>query len=157
MLLLLAGALAGCFPGGFFEKGGFVDHGGWIPAATLTHNAPYRYVCPDEKEILRREELLKEGKQLPGEAPVLLIPPNEYHGQCPQEASTSVFYLFHLFPATPPMDPHYAMGLAVQKVEGDTMINIKTWHETHYYSILGHARVFYVKGDVIRFDRKEKK
>ena len=157
-VLLSACILFGnCFPGGMSEEGGFVDHAGWIPEATLTNNAPYDFVCPDPEEVKRRQSLKEEGLPVPGEPPVRYVSPEEYTGGCEQTASTSVYYLFHLFPATPPMDAHYALGLAVQKLEGDTMINIKTWHETHYYSILGHVRLFKVKGHVIRFKKRPEK
>ena len=83
--------------------------------------------------------------------------PAQYRGGCEEDGETSRFFLFHLWPVTPPLDPAYAMGVPVQELEGDTMINIRSWHETHYYSILGHARVFHVRGDVIRFNPAEAK
>ncbi len=156
-LLLGLVLVAGCFPGGIAMEGGFVDHAGWVPEATLTNNASYQVVCPDPDEVKRRKKLKEEGLPIPGEPPVRYVKPEQYEGGCEQTASSSVYYLFHLFPATPPMDAHYALGLAVQKLEGDTMIDIKTWHETHYYSILGHVRVFKVKGTVIRFQKDKKK
>ncbi|MCB1169617.1 MAG: hypothetical protein KDK25_04755 [Leptospiraceae bacterium] len=149
--------LVSCFPGGFVIKGGHVDQAGWIPEATLTNNAPYQVVCPDKEELERRQQMKEEGLSVPKEPAIKLVSPKTYSGGCEQTASSSVYYLLHLFPATPPMDAHYALGLAVQKLEGDTMINIKTWHETHYYSLLGHVRVFKIKGDVIRFEQKDKK
>lgn len=137
-------------------EGGYSDHAGLLAEATLTNNAPYNVLCPDQEEIERREKLAQEGKEIPREPAVRIVSPAKYEGGCEQEASSSVYYLFHMFPATPPMDAQYALGLAVQKLEGDTMVNIRTWHETHYYSLLGHVRVFKVKGDVIRFLQKER-
>jgi len=52
---------------------------------------------------------------------------------------------------TPFLDPTYALGIAVQELEGDTMTQIRIWHETHYYSILGHVRVMHLRGNVVRF------
>ena len=115
----LAALSASCFPGGIAVEGGFVDHAGWVPEATLTNNAPYQIVCPDPDEVQRRQKLKEEGLPIPGEPPVRYVSPSQYDGGCEQTASSSVYYLFHLFPATPPMDAHYALGLAVQKLEGD--------------------------------------
>ena len=67
-----------------------------------------------------------------------------------------MFYLFHMWPVTNPLNPDYAMGLIVQELEGDSLVHIRTWHERHYYSVLGHAVVMKFKGDVIRFhDQKQ--
>lgn len=153
-LLLSAGA---CFPGGVMEKGGFIDEIHIEAEATRTLDAPYRIACRDRAEILRREGLVERGETPPAEPPVRYVPSTEYTGGCEVDGETSRFFLFHLWPVTPPLDPAYALGLPVQELEGDTMIHIRAWHETHYYSLLGHARVFHVRGDVIRFDRTDKK
>ena len=83
--------------------------------------------------------------------PVKYIIPEKYRGGCEEESQHSVFYLFNLIPVTPPLNPEYAISTAVQRLEGDTMINIRAWHETHYYSLLGRVSVFKIRGDVIRF------
>jgi hypothetical protein len=42
------------------------------------------------------------------------------------------------------------MSQAVQKIPGgDTLVNVKIWHETHYYFPLGTVSVVKVEGDVI--------
>lgn len=146
----------GCFPGAVIDKGGFVDHAGLLPEATRIQDAEFNYVCKDEQEINRRLELAEAGEPIPNEPPVQFVSQQEYKGGCELEGESSQFYLFHLWPVTAPIDPAYALGIPVQSVEGDTMIDIKSWHETHYYSILGHVRVFKVKGDVIRFNKKTK-
>ena len=40
---------------------------------------------------------------------------------------------------------------SVEMARGDTMINMVFWHEVHYYSLLGSAFVFHVRGNVIKF------
>ena len=147
---------AGCFPGGIVDRGGFVDGAGILPEATSVRNASYRIVCRDRDEVKRREELVAKGEPVPNTPPVTYVTPEEYKGGCEVNGESSRFFLFHLWPVTPTPDPAYAMGLPVQELEGDTMINIRTWHETHYYSILGHVRVFRVRGDVIRFEEAKK-
>jgi hypothetical protein len=77
--------------------------------------------------------------------------PEGYKGECDEEGETSQFFLFNMFPATAPLSPDLAMSKAVQRLEGDTMINIRTWHEFHYYTVLGRVSVFKVKGTVIKF------
>lgn len=157
---LLAAALlfstAGCFPGGIIDRGGFVDAAGILPEATSVRNASYRIVCRNSDEVKRREELVAKGEPVPNTPPVTYVTPEEYKGGCEVNGESSRFFLFHLWPVTPALDPAYAMGIPVQELEGDSMINIRTWHETHYYSILGHVRVFRVRGDVIRFDEAKK-
>lgn len=148
--------VVGCFPGAVIDKGGFVDHAGLLPEATRIQDAEFNYICKDEQEIKRRLELAETGEPIPNEPPVQFVSQQEYKGGCELEGESSQFYLFHLWPVTAPIDPSYALGIPVQSVEGDTMIDIKSWHETHYYSILGHVRVFKVKGDVIRFNKKTK-
>lgn len=144
-----------CFPGGIIERGGFTDHAGILAEATSVRDASYRIVCRDEEEVRRREELAAKGEAIPNTPPVTYVAPEVYRGGCEVDGESSRFFLFHLWPVTPAIDPAYAMGLPVQELEGDTMIHIRTWHETHYYSILGHVRVFRVRGDVIRFDDRK--
>jgi len=81
--------------------------------------------------------------------------PETFTGICEQEGESSVFFLFNMFPVTPAINPEYAIATAVQQLEGDTMISLRTWHETHYYSILGRVSVFKVKGRVIKFLTRE--
>lgn len=148
----------GCFPGGgFFQKGGFVDQVQVFSEATRTGQSPYSIVCRDRDEIKRRAEMVERGETPPTDPPLILKNPAEYKGGCEEEGETSRFYMLHLWPVTPPLDPAYAMGRPVQELEGDTMINVRAWHETHYYSILGHVRLYRVRGDVIRFNTTEKK
>jgi hypothetical protein len=167
--LLFLGCLA-CVPGGVVREGGYADQVMLIPAATRTRGAKYRVVCRDEEETKRRDALIKrrdleirtaqEAGQTPpppldfsGENPPFrLVAPETYRGECDETGEHSAFYLFHFSRVTPPIDPERAIGTAVQRLEGDTMIGIRAWHETHYYSILGVARVFKVRGTVIKFD-----
>lgn len=139
-----------CLPGGIIDRGGPVDRLSIAPVATLTRGAPYKIVCVDQAELQRRESLAED--ELRGLAPAVRYEdPREYHGDCSLYGETSVFFLFNLWPATDPLDPHYAIATAVQSVEGDSMINIRMWHETHYYSLLGRVSVLRIKGDVIKF------
>lgn len=142
-----------CFPGGIVTKGGSVHTAGLVPSATRTGGAPFLIVCYDEKEAKRREELREkdEKAEIPAGPPVRFEDPGTYKGGCELEGESSVFFLFNLWPATPRLNPEYAFAAAVQKVEGDSMINVQTWHETHYYSLLGLVHVFKVRGDVIKF------
>lgn len=143
-------AAPGCFSGGLVEKGGRVRNMGILPEITQTRGQPYKIVCTDREEVRRRESLSEEELAQLG-PPVRYVGMHEYTGGCEIEGEHSVFFLFNLWPATPPLDPTYAAGKAVQSVEGDTMIHIRYWHETHYYSLLGQVMVLKVKGDVIRF------
>jgi hypothetical protein len=143
-------ALFSCTPGGIIDKGGYRDQAGFIPAATRTRGAPYKIVCYDDAEARRREALPADAEKPPG-PPVRYVAAAEWFGGCEEEGESSVFLLFNMFPVTPPISPEYAVATAVQRLEGDTMIGIRTWHETHYYSILGRVSVFKVKGRVIKF------
>ncbi len=146
---------AACFPGGVISRGGTSGQAAMAPAITLTRGAAYDIVCFDEAEAQRRESLDEQERRSLG-PPVRYIAPENYRGGCETEGESSVFLLLNIWPATPPIDVDYAIGGAVQRLEGDTMIRIRTWHETHYYSILGRARVLKVRGDVIRFrERKQ--
>lgn len=156
LLAALSFSASGCFPGGIVERGGFVDGAGLIPSATAVRNAGYRIVCRDRAEVKRRQEMAERGEAIPNTPPVTYVNPEDYKGGCEVEGQTSRFFLFHMWPVTPKLDPAYAIGIPVQELEGDTMIHIRTWHETHYYSVLGHVRVFRVRGDVIRFDTEKK-
>ncbi len=142
-----------CFPGGIVTKGGSVHSAGFFASATRTQGAPYLIVCYDEKEAKRREELREkdEKAEIPAGPPVRFADPATYKGGCELEGESSVFFLFNLWPATPRLNPEYALAAAVQKVEGDSMVNVRFWHETHYYSLLGLVHVFKVRGDVIKF------
>lgn len=150
--LALAGALGACacMPGGIIDKGGMVYNAGITPGITLTRGAPYKVVCVDQAEVRRRKDLSEEELRVL-EPPVTYKPSREYRGGCEQTGESSVFFLFNMWPVTPPLDPEYAVGTAVQRLEGDTMINIHYWHETHYYSLLGRVAVMKVRGDVIKF------
>lgn len=159
-----------CLPGGIFNKGGIVNGAGVLSSATRLGHSDYDIVCYDQTEALRREkereralELEERGDtsaaaKISGEVkgpPVRYVPAADYKGGCEEEGEHSMFFIFNIIPVTPPINPHYALSMAVQRLEGDTMINIRTWHETHYYSLLGRAVVYKVRGDVIRF-RHEK-
>lgn len=160
-------AFLGCIPGGIIDKGGYVDNAGFVSSATLTHGYPYNIVCIDNDEVLRREKLKAEAEnsaeqeksatpagRASGEEqgpPVKYVDPGDYTGGCEQEGESSVFILFNFIPVTSPLNPEYAIGIPVQKMEGDSMINIRYWHETHYYSALGRVSVFKIRGDVIKY------
>lgn len=169
-LLFLAGTAGACLPGGVVREGGYADHLQLIPAATQTHGATYKVICYDQAEIKRRKALkerneleirsAREAGKTPPEPldlstlnpPFRLVEPAAYRGECDQQGQHSVFYLFHFARVTPPLDPERAITEAVQRLEGDTMVGIRAWHETHYYSILGMARVYKVRGTVVKFD-----
>ncbi|MFN3604160.1 MAG: hypothetical protein ACK4UJ_05590 [Leptonema sp. (in: bacteria)] len=134
-----------CFAGGYIEKGGYIDGIQLFPTATNFNYKDYYVICLDSKENKEgnyEEDITKY---------IEYIPSSEYKGGCEQIGEVSEYYLFHLFPASGKLDPEYAMVIPVQKLEGDTMINLRSWHETHYYSILGKVRVLKIKGDVIKF------
>ena len=152
--LVMLAALPACMPGGVVDKGGRVHAPGIAPAITRTRGAPYKIVCIDPAEVRRREELPEEERRNLG-PPITYLEAHNYSGGCEQTGESSVFFLFNMWPATPPLDPEYAVAAAVQGLEGDTMINITYWHETHYYSLLGTAFVFKARGDVIKFLSRE--
>ncbi|MBE7413579.1 MAG: hypothetical protein L6Q54_06065 [Leptospiraceae bacterium] len=69
------------------------------------------------------------------------------------EGRSSVFFLFNLFPVTNPLNIEYALSQAVQKIPGgQSMVNIKIWHETQYYFPLGRVHIVNVEGDVVSFE-----
>lgn len=73
------------------------------------------------------------------------------------EGESSTFFLLGLWPMTKPLDIDYAMSLAVQKVEGgQSLVNMRVWHETHYYFPLGSVSVVKVTGDVVSFTAAKK-
>lgn len=143
-----------CFAGGYIEKGGHIDTLFLIPSATNVYKKDYYILCLDQEKYNQFQQ--KESKESQENFDITqfinYIPNTEYKGGCEQYGEVSQFYLFHLFPTSGSLDPEYAISLSVQKLEGDTMINIRGWHETHYYSILGQVRVFKIKGDVIKFN-----
>ncbi len=139
-------------PGGIVDRGGHTGTAGMRPAATLTRGAAYDVLCYDQAEANRRSELSAQERSRLG-PPVNPVAPEDYAGSCAIEGAASVFFLLNVWPVTPPLNPEYAISQAVQRLEGDTMIRIETWHETHYYSLLGRVRVFKVRGDVIRYRR----
>ena len=169
LFVLLAAPGAACFPGGIIDRGGFSDGVSLLASATLTRGAPYHIVCWDEVEAERRRTQAEKqsdtaqksktpsSKRASGQVlgpPIRLVSPRDYRGGCEQEGEHSVFFLMNLFPVTPPINPEYAISTAVQRLEGDTMIKLRIWHEVHYYSILGRVSVFKVRGDVIRFESR---
>ncbi|MBI3396017.1 MAG: hypothetical protein HY042_09290 [Spirochaetia bacterium] len=147
-----------CFPGGILDKGGSTGVVGIIPAASNLKGAPFKIVCFDKEEALRREQererAAKAGEKASGTVqapPVKYVDADKYKGGCEEEGESSQFVLFGMWPVTGKLNPEYAMSMAVQRLEGDTMINIRTWHEAHFYSIIGRAVVFKARGDVIKF------
>lgn len=152
-IVLLNFILLDCIAGGFTDKGGYVDNVHLYSSATNFSSKEFSVICFDSKKYEEDSNNLEKDiiKY------IQYIPYNQYKGGCEQIGETSEFYLFHLFPASGKIDPEYAMTIPVQKLEGDTMINIRSWHETHYYSLLGKVRVFKVKGDVIKFAVLNKK
>lgn len=155
-LALAASGMIACFPGGIVDKGGMVFHVGITPAITMTRGVPYQIVCVDQAEVKRRKDLSEADLRTLGPA-TYYKPAHEYRGGCEQTGESSVFFLFNMWPTTPPLDPEYAVGTAVQRLEGDTMINIHFWHELHYYTILGRVAVMKVRGDVIKFLNDEER
>jgi hypothetical protein len=67
----------------------------------------------------------------------------------------SQFYFLYIFPVTPHLNIEYALSQAVQKVEnGESIVNLKIWHETHNYFPLGKVSVVKVEGDIIKYNKK---
>lgn len=126
---------------------------GFIPEATRTRGAPWKVVCFDQKEANRRVTIEESGEVFEpwNGPPVYYISEKEYEGGCEQTGESSVFFLFHMWPVTEPLHPEYALGQAVQSLEGDTMIRAKSWEEQHVYFVLGRVSVYKVRGDVIKF------
>ncbi len=153
LLPLIIIAISGCMPGAMIDKGGSIHTLQISPGATMTGGAPFVYICPDYTEINRRKALEKSGAEtFENKAPpVKKVNPEDYNGSCRVEGESSQFFLFNMFPAAGSINAAYAISQAVQKMEGDTMINLQEWHETHYYSILGRVAVYKVTGDVIQF------
>jgi len=139
-----------CLAGAFIDKGGHVDSMYLTNSATNVYRNNFYVICLKSDNQNPEEEMDISKK-------IQYIPFEQYKGGCEQYGEVSQFYLFHLFPTSDSLDPEYAINTVVQKFEGDTMINIRGWHETHYYSLLGQVRVFKVKGDVIKFAIPEKK
>lgn len=152
IILIINLLILHCFAGGYIEKGGYMDSIQFFPSATNIYIQDYYVICFDSKKY---EEDQKENKQITDY--IVYIPSKNYKGGCEQYSEVSEYYLFHLLPSSGKLDPEYAITIPVQRLEGDTMINIRSWHETHYYSILGKVRVFKIKGDVIKFRIPEKK
>jgi hypothetical protein len=66
------------------------------------------------------------------------------------QGESSTFFIFGLYPISSSLSMDYALSQAVQKVPGgQSIVNIKTWHETRYFFPLGTVSVLKVKGDVI--------
>ncbi len=145
-------ALAGthCFAGGLVTKGGRTDLASMHPSAAPINDSPYDIVCLDQAELNRREELSEEERRTLNPA-FLYVDPDRYNGGCEVTGESSVFFLLNLWPVTPDLDPSYAIGTAIQEREGDNMIRLRAWRETHYYSLLGRAVTWKVRGDVIRY------
>lgn len=67
-----------------------------------------------------------------------------------ETGETSTFFLLGLIPMTNPVNIEYALSQAVQKVkDGDSIVNVTTWHETHYFYPLGTVSVTKIQGDVV--------
>ncbi len=79
-----------------------------------------------------------------------IIRSEEYKTLGESEGESSTYYLLGLFPVTPPLNIDYAMSQAVQKIpNGSSMVNVRTWIESHYYFPVGKVLVLKVKGQVI--------
>jgi len=165
LTIILSMLFMTCLPGGVIGKGGRAGQPLVIPTASLLGESSYRILCWDPIEEHRRKELLEreptekgraEARQSFNGPPVREVKPADYRGGCEREGSSSTFFLFGMFPVTAPLNPDYAIGTAVQQLEGDTMINIAAWHEEHLYSLMGRVSVLNIRGTVIRFVAAEK-
>ncbi len=145
-IILLNFFLLYCFAGNVINKGGHIDNIQLYSTATNFFYNQFYVLCFDSKTYEKQNSTEKDITKF-----IEYIPNTHYKGGCEQIGEVSEYYLFHLFPVSGKIDPEYAIATVVQKLEGDTMINIRTWHETHYYSLLGKVRVLKVKGDVIKF------
>jgi len=134
-----------CFPGG----AGTLSNITIIPSATRMFRPAYDILCVDKSKRKEWEKALANGESI--EPPVNFIPQEKYSGGCEEEGHHSTFFLFNLFPVTAPLNPEYAIAAVVQRLEGDSMINILAWNEIHYYSVLGRVSVYKIRGDVIRY------
>lgn len=148
--ILAIAAGSHCMPGGIVTIGGRTDFATMQPAAAPVNESPYDIVCLDQAELKRREDLSEDERRTLN-PPFTFVDPAEYDGGCEVDGQSSVFFLLNLWPVTPRLDPSYAIGTAIQAREGDNLIHLHTWRETHYYSLLGRAVVWRVRGDVIRY------
>ncbi|PJD99915.1 MAG: hypothetical protein CK427_15135 [Leptospira sp.] len=63
---------------------------------------------------------------------------------------SSTFYILGFIPITTEISMDYALSQAVQKIpNGQTMVDLKVWHETRYFFPLGTVSVLKVRGNVI--------
>ncbi|WCL47690.1 hypothetical protein [Leptospira sp. GIMC2001] len=84
-----------------------------------------------------------------------IIRSSEYTKLTHSEGESSTLFLFGLFPVTNNLDIEYAMSQAVQKVpDGQSLIDIQYWHETHYYYPVGTVSVLKVQGMVVSLKRE---
>ncbi|MCS7205702.1 MAG: hypothetical protein NZ853_08390 [Leptospiraceae bacterium] len=127
----------------FCVETGYIDSMLIVPEASNLYRDDLYVVCP--KEIPRSQE------QEETSFSIEYVPLRDYKGGCDVQGEVSQFYLFHLIPISGSLDPEYALGTMVQKYEGDTIINIRAWHESHYYNVLGQVRLLKLKGTVIKF------
>ncbi len=137
--------LSFCFAGGYTEKGGHIYSLQIFESASNVYTDEYYIICIDNEKFKANPEETDISKF------INYIRKEEYKGGCEQTGEASQFYLFHMFPTSGKLDPEYAINTTVQKWEGDTMINIRSWQETHYYTFIGQVIVFKVKGDIIKF------
>lgn len=76
-----------------------------------------------------------------------LIRSSKYRQLDYTEGESSQFFLLGLIPVTERLSIDYAMSQAVQKVQGgDSLAEMKIWHEVHYYFPLGTVSVVKVGG-----------
>lgn len=170
--------MTACFFGGIVVRGGHSHRTDIVPAASLTRGANYQIVCTvsqidampadlqtqtrqaifkkvqASKKITENVETTNQNTSAAELAHVRLILRDAYQGGCERDGQTSVFFLLNLFPLTDPLDTERAIALAVQSVEGDSMVNLRVWHEIHYYGLIGRVAVWHVRGDVIRYETK---
>lgn len=79
-----------------------------------------------------------------------IIRSEDYKTLGESEGESSTYYLLGLIPVTPPLNIDYAMSQAVQKIpNGSSMVNVRTWIESHYYFPVGKVLVLKVKGDIV--------
>jgi len=65
---------------------------------------------------------------------------------------SSTFFLFGIFPISDALNIEYALSEAVQKIPGgQSIVNVRIWHETHFYFPIGRVSVVKVEGDVIKY------
>lgn len=84
-----------------------------------------------------------------------IIRSSEYRVLGESEGESSTLFLLGFMPVTKPLNMEYAISQAIQKFpEGQSMVDMVYWHETHYYYPLAIVSVLKVHGTVVSLRRE---